>query len=156
MIFSRVLVVAVTLSAIAVRSGTAEIYRPVSVTFTYPLSTNGIQAGEVVSNFPVNIIGGYLGSVEELGLGFCYNIETYHMYGLQISGVVNVVGQDIRGVQLSGTINYALQVAGAQIGVVNVAGHVRGLQLGIVNVAGNLEGVPIGLVSVVKRGAVQR
>jgi hypothetical protein len=56
---------------------------------------------------------------------------------VQISGLANVVGTEMRGFQL-GTINYGR--------------HVKGVQLGVINVADSSSGYSIGLVNFIKKG----
>ncbi|MBN2380874.1 hypothetical protein JXM67_13835 [candidate division WOR-3 bacterium] len=134
----------------------AEVYRPVSVTFIYPLSTNGFGSGDVVSNFSLNILGGYLGSVKGCEIGGIFNIEKNHAAGLQVAGVANIVGENVVGLDIAGVANVTgkncvgLQVAsvgnfvgknvnvGQIAGVANVAmGSVQGIQIGsVANIAG--------------------
>lgn len=151
---------------------------PVSVSFFPPLSTSGVYAWKVSTNFSLNIIGGYVGAVKGCEIGSVFNIDIRGMEGCQLGGVLNVVAGDARGFQAAGVMNVVVgevrgaQLAGplnlavgdcpvqlgvtnvaigenhAQIGVVNFAGNAKGLQLGVVNVAGRNDGVPLGIVSV--------
>ncbi len=137
------IVVAVVALAIAQHAVVAKeySYRPASVSFFPPLSTNGIEAGKVSSNFSLNMIGGYLGRLSGVELGGVFNVELDDAIGYQAAGAVNVVGRDFTGVQQAGAVNVVggdvriLQMAGA----VNVAaGNVVGAQMaGAVSVAGS-------------------
>jgi hypothetical protein len=71
------------------------------------------------------------------------------MKGVQISGVVNWAGA-LEGAQV-GTVNVTGEASGLQLGVVNVGKKVNGVQLGVVNVADDVD-VPIGIVNIVKDG----
>ncbi|MBD3285403.1 hypothetical protein GF359_03175 [candidate division WOR-3 bacterium] len=155
--FNRIFTVAL-LATVLISSPVSaqEIYRPISVTFIYPLSTNGFSSGQVASNFSFNILGGYIGSVKGFELGGIFNIEKNHVAGLQIGGVANLVGENVAGLEFGGVANVAgkncvgLQVAGVgnfvgknlnigQVsGVLNTAlGSVSGFQLGgVANIAG--------------------
>ncbi len=115
-------------------------YRPASVSFFPPLSTNGIEAGDVSSSFSLNMIGGYLGRLSGIELGGVFNIELDDALGYQAAGAANVVGGNFTGVQQAGAVGIVggdvriLQQAGA----VSVAGgSVIGVQMaGAVSVAG--------------------
>ncbi len=72
------------------------------------------------------------------------------MRGGQISGAVNFA-HGLHGAQV-GVLNISGDVSGAQVGVVNLAwGKVNGAQVGVVNLANTYEsGAPVGLLSLVK------
>ena len=116
-------------------------YRPASVSFFPPLSTNGIESGDVSTSFSLNIVGGYLGRLSGVELGGVFNIESDDAFGYQAAGAVNIVGKDFTGVQQAGAVNVVggdvriLQQAGA---VSVAAGSVVGVQMaGAVSVAGS-------------------
>ncbi len=131
----------IVLSAVvAMSSADADIYRPVSVTFVPPLSTNGVQAKDVTSNFSLNIIGGIIGEVDGVEVGSIFNVDMGNLSGFQGSGIINVVGGDVHGLQTAGIINVVgNNVENAQVaGIINVTGmDADGLQAaGIANVVG--------------------
>ncbi|UCG43306.1 MAG: hypothetical protein JSU73_01420 [candidate division WOR-3 bacterium] len=135
--------------------GAGDTYRPVSVSFFPPLSTNGLDAMDVRSNFSLNIIGGWIGAVEGAELGSVFNIGQ-DVTGFQGAGVFNITGRRFKGVQTAGVFSVVgesfdiLQLAGVfnvvgdellgcqAAGVANVVGNsVRGCQVaGVANVAG--------------------
>jgi len=135
------------------------IYRPVSVSFFPPLSTNGFDGYKVLTNFSLNIIGGYVGAVQGCEIGSVFNVDTRDMQGCQLGGVLNVVAGDARGFQGAGVANVVagdLEVCQAA-GVGNfVAGDVSGAQLaGVFNfTAGEVDGLQLGGVANIAVGDV--
>ena len=67
--------------------------------------------------------------------------------GAQLGAGANLAG-DYRGLQLSGGLNLARALDGAQIGVINVGGDLHGAQIGVVNVARHARGLQLGVVNV--------
>ena len=132
------------------------VYRPASVSFFPPLSTNGMEGRRVSTGFSLNVIGGYLGRLQGAELGGVFNIEeddarwyqaagVFNIVGngftgLQQAGVVNIVGGDVNAVQMAGAVNVAGErLFGSQFaGAVNLTGAAaQGLQVaGGVNIAG--------------------
>ncbi len=74
---------------------------------------------------------------------------------LQMAGLANLTGTDVRGVQTAILLNVARRVHGVQFGLVNTARHVRGLQLGLINIADSVDGVPLGIINIVRHGYVR-
>ena len=136
--------------------GFGKTYRPVSVSFFPPLSTNGIDAMDVRTSFSLNIIGGWVGEVEGAELGSVFNIGG-DVTGFQGAGVFNITGRRFEGVQTAGVFSIVgesfdifqgagvFNVVGDRLtgcqaaGVVNVVGSsVEGCQAaGVANVAGS-------------------
>lgn len=136
--------------------GLGDVYRPVSVSFFPPLSTNGVDAMEVRSSFSLNIIGGWIGKVEGAELGGVFNIGG-DVTGFQSAGVFNITGRRFKGVQTAGVFSIVgesfdifqgagvFNIVGDELlgcqaaGVVNVVGSsVQGCQAaGVANVAGS-------------------
>ncbi len=87
--------------------------------------------------------------------GFDYSFIATHttrnFKGVQIAPV-NIVGNDLRGLQWGWVGLTGGTVTGAQIGLFNKAKRVEGLQLGFVNVTGTIHGLQIGLVNVIEQG----
>jgi hypothetical protein len=139
--------------------------RPVQVSFTPGLSSNGRMNAQVVNNFSFNVLGGYSGGVNGAELGGIFNINKKDVQYAQVAGVVNIVGGNMKGVQVAGVHNMVLDsVTGVQVGgvvnfvkgsftggqiggVINYTNHsVTGLQVaGVGNVSGReMNGVQIG------------
>jgi hypothetical protein len=87
--------------------------------------------------------------------GFDYSFVATHttrnFKGVQLAPV-NIVGNDLRGLQWGWVGLVGGNVTGAQIGLFNKAKHVEGLQLGIVNMTGTIHGLQIGLVNMIEKG----
>jgi hypothetical protein len=110
------------------------------------ISTQGKNDKFTTSNFSLNLLGGYTGSVNGLELGGWFNIDKHDLKGLQAAGWFNVVYGDVKGLQMGGWFNGAKNnVTGAQFGgLVNYANkNVNGMQMaGIYNhVAGSFNGL---------------
>ncbi len=109
------------------------------------ISTQGKKDKFTTSNFSLNLLGGYTGSVNGIELGGWFNIDKHNLKGMQTAGWFNIVYGDVKGLQLAGWFNGAKSdVTGAQFGgLVNYANkNVNGMQIaGIYNhVAGNFNG----------------
>lgn len=144
------------------------INRPFQLSFIYPLSTNGLQAGRVSNNFSINILGGFNGGLKGVEFGGLYNVIKKDTYGAQFAGLGNVVAGTAHGAQFGGLFNIsangmnAVQFAGlinvstresngGQVaGLVNVAtGNMKGAQIGgLVNFARKLNGLQLGFVNI--------
>lgn len=116
-------------------------HRPFQFTFLFPpLSTNGVNNGEIINDVSLNLLIGVSGGVEKFELGGLINIDQYYVHGVQLAGFGNTVGGHTSGAQLSGFYNVTgSHLSGFQgSGFVNVAGGtVTGAQAtGFVNVAG--------------------
>jgi hypothetical protein len=89
--------------------------------------------------------------------------------GVQAAGVASWVQGAMRGVQVSGAVNFAERitgpqisvvniadtVSGAQVGVVNIARTVTGTQIGVVNISRQISGIPFGLITIAENGRQQ-
>jgi hypothetical protein len=141
------------------------IQRPVQLSLVPRLSTNGALNSQVTNKFSVNIIGGYSGGLEGVGLGGVFNIDRRKAIGFQAAGVANIAGDTVAGVQMAGVYNRALdsmkgvQAAGAvnvarnlkgvQLsGAVNLANHANGAQLGVINITRHLKGFQLGVINI--------
>jgi hypothetical protein len=136
------------------------VHRPISLTFIPPLSTNGFEAGDVVSEVSIGIIGDYIGAVRGCQAASVFGILSAPSSGVQAAGAIAVAAARFRGVQASGAVNISAgpfelaQLAGA----VNIAaGEFGGAQLaGGVNVSGNLlQGAQVAGGANVSGGLVQ-
>ncbi|MEM9831598.1 MAG: secretin and TonB N-terminal domain-containing protein [Bacteroidota bacterium] len=92
--------------------------RPLHIGFIYPLSTNGIKAGQYVNRVSLHALIGYsagLDGIEASGLG---NVENDFVDGAQFAGFFNLVKNRVEGVQGAGFLNLnggalkGLQLAG--------------------------------------------
>ena len=130
-------------------------HRRFHVGLVYPISTNGLQAGQMVNQVSVHLLAGYaagLKGVEFSGLG---NLENNFVQGAQFAGFFNIVKHRVSGVQAAGFVNInGGDTQGAQLsGYVNIgAGSVTGVQAtGFVNIAtASFQGVQLsGFVNLV-------
>ena len=144
-------------------------WRPIQVSFFYPLCTNGFEASSYANNLSISFIEGRSRSVNGLALAGCVNTVKADgrgllmagilnavygpMSGVQLAGLVNIAGTASRGIQLAGLVNVARDFSGLQLaGLVNVAHTVRGVQLaGLINVADSSD-FPIGFINLIKNG----
>lgn len=144
-------------------------WRPIQVSFFYPLCTNGFEASSCANNLSISFIEGRSRSVNGLALAGCVNTvkadsrglprvgdsecSVWTMSGVQLAGLVNIAGTASRGIQLAGLVNVARDFSGLQLaGLVNVAHTVRGVQLaGLINVADSSD-FPIGFINLIKNG----
>ncbi|KYP15046.1 MAG: hypothetical protein A1D16_01250 [Flavihumibacter sp. CACIAM 22H1] len=123
--------------------------RPVQVSFTPGLSSNGKMNAQVVNNFSFNILGGYSRGINGAEIGGVFNLNKEEVKYVQVAGVLNIVGGNMKGLQIGGVHNMVLDsVKGVQVGgVVNfVRGSFTGAQIGgVVNYTNQaVEGVQIG------------
>ncbi|WP_022933115.1 caspase family protein [Treponema bryantii] len=94
------------------------------------------------SLFSVGIIGALDKNIYAIQHSNVMNIVSNNLNGLQLSGVFNIAGQ-VRGAQVTGVFNTSGDVSGAQVaGVFNTAKDVNGIQTaGLFNVAQKVNGV---------------
>lgn len=120
-----------------------------------PISSNGVNSGEITNIISLNLIGGYSAGNKAFELGCVWNASRDYTRGLQIAGLINYSGNSDNSIQISGLGNIAvfgkspLQIGG----LFNVADRVNGVQVsGLVNVARNVKGVQIGLINYMENG----
>lgn len=123
--------------------------RPVQISLTPGLSSNGRMNPQVVNNFSFNVFGGYSGGVNGFELGGLFNLDKKDMKYAQIGGLFNLVGGNMHGFQVGGLQNTVLDDAGGlQVGGINnfVRGQFSGVQIGgVVNFTNkSFEGLQIG------------
>lgn len=94
------------------------------------------------SLFSVGIIGALDKNIYAIQHSNVMNIVSNNLNGLQLSGVFNIAGQ-VRGAQVTGVFNTSGDVSGAQVaGVFNTAKDVNGIQTaGLFNVAQKVNGL---------------
>lgn len=132
-------------------------YSPFQLSLTPGLSTHGFFDSQVVNRFSLNIIGGSTAGVAGTELAGAFNVNQYDMQGAQFSGLLNVVGGNVRGLHVAGGGNVVLHnVYGTQLaGVWNNADTLaKGIQVaGGMNFVKQAHGLQIAGVSNVSRHA---
>jgi hypothetical protein len=126
--------------------------RPYQVSLIPGVSTNGKMSGQVITNFSLNILGGYTGGTNGIEIGGLFNIDKKNVRFLQAGGLVNIVGGNVLGLQAAGLNNTVLgSVTGLQAaGIYNFSRRdVIGFQAaGIHNhVADSIKGIQVAGVS---------
>lgn len=120
---------------------TAYKVRPFHFGFIYPLSTNGLEAGQYVNNFSMHVLAGYAAGLDGLEFAGLANIEKDYVKGIQFAGIGNLTGHHVDGIQFSGIANISGgDVEGAQFaGILNTtAGISKGAFFaGVGNLTGN-------------------
>lgn len=116
--------------------------------FVPMVGTNGTNSGNVVSDYSLNLLGGYTAGTNKLEMAGLFNINRGAMLGVQLAGLFNQVGGKVDGVQLAGLFNSNLDsVKGVQLaGVANFStGPVDGVQIaGVANFSPKkVEGVQV-------------
>ena len=76
------------------------------------------------------------------------NAAAKNSNGLQLTALLNIAGNENRGVRLAGLSNVNVKNKGVQFGFLNFTCRNNGLQLGIGNIANQGDGVQLGLVNV--------
>lgn len=109
------------------------------------LSTNGL----ITNHFSLNILSGYSKGIQGLEIGGILNIVKEEMNGVQIAGISNLVGGNVNGLQIGGIANLnKSHFNGFQISsITNInGGYTYGVQFtGIGNyVHGGFKGLQIG------------
>ncbi len=95
---------------------------PLAITFVPPMSTNGMQAPEIVNKTSLNILAGTSRGLDGFEVGSLVNVEKEFVNGVQIAGLSNIVGKNVKGVQVAGLTNSSSGYAeGVQVsGLTNV------------------------------------
>ena len=108
----------------------------------------GMQGAGVINYSAGQIDGMQAAGVINIASGIKYNSKLF-----QASGVANIsLSHNLIGMQVSGVLNAANNITGAQIGLVNIAKNVKGTQIGLINIADTIDGVAIGLLSFSRNG----
>ncbi|XXT14448.1 hypothetical protein WME94_29795 [Sorangium sp. So ce429] len=113
------------------------------------VGSSSFTGTNVVRHYSLNLVGGYTAGVTGVELGAGVDISSSFMCGAQLSAAANLVLGPARGAQLTGGLNLAMSLRGAQAGPINVVtGPVDGVQGGVLNVAGPVDGVQGGAVNI--------
>lgn len=138
-------------------------YKPVQLSFVYPLSTHGLKASQSNFHFSMNALIGKTGSIYGAEFGGLANINlgriegaqfaglanlnATSLTGAQFAGLINKVNGEVHGFQAAGLANHASGIAeGAQIsGLLNKTKRLQGAQLsGVANMAyGDVQGTQL-------------
>ncbi len=105
---------------------------------TYPLSTNGANAGLYTNRVSIHALSGLSLNEEAFCASGIASVITQNAHGMVASGVVNVIGGNVSGLAAAGVYNYTgKNVHGVQAaGVLNMANTVSGIQAaGFANLA---------------------
>ena len=128
-------------------SAQSDSIRPFHIGLVYPVSSNGLKAGEISNRFSLHAIAGVSKNEMALAVSGAANIIRQDANGAVISGVINLAGNDANGVQIAGFANVIKnKVSGAQIaGFMNLSGSAKGAQIaGFTNlVKGDADGLQI-------------
>ncbi|HYK77088.1 MAG TPA: hypothetical protein VEV16_08930 [Daejeonella sp.] len=116
--------------------------RPLHVGFFYPISSNGVNAGEFGNTFSMHAFVGLSREEKALTMAGFSNIINDKATGLQMAGFSNYVRNKTLGVQMSGFTNTTGSLDGAQLsGFVNTSREVNGGQFaGFTNIATDVKG----------------
>lgn len=104
----------------------------------------------------LSLVAGHHRSLAGLDIGLLGNELDAGLRGIQISGLVNIVGYSDGGIQAAVLLNGSRQdFCGAQLGSVlnRVDGELAGLQIALVNRASVLSGLQVGLFNSVETGS---
>ncbi len=79
---------------------------PFSICLVPPISTNGMNAGNCINQFSINIFGGYSAGLAGVEFAGFSNTERDFVKGAQFAGFVNLVNGEFTGFQFSGFGNF--------------------------------------------------
>ncbi len=152
---------AITLLAVNAQAQTeTEKNRPAHIGLIYPLSTNGINAGECSNDISIHAIGGLSASENAFCISGVINVVKEEADGFIAAGVCNIIQDRANGAQLAGFMNYIKNDAtGAQLaGFMNCTGNASGGQIaGFANMAtGDVTGTQVaGFMNVARDADIQ-
>lgn len=127
-------------------------YRPIQISLTPRLSTNGHFSTRLVNDYSLNLLGGYTGGVNYIEIGGLFNINKKNAQYVQAAGLFNAVGGRVKGFQAAGLSNIDMDTAeGFQAAGINnyTKGAFSGFQAGGVHnhVIKNMDGLQIAGIS---------
>lgn len=146
----------------------------VHIGLMYPVSTNGVHAGDYTNIFSIHAIAGVSGNEKAFCASGVGNVVFYDANGLAAAGFINYIGNDANGAQLAGFINCVgnnasgLQAAGftninkGNVDGVQVAGFYNHAQNadaqigGFINTAADVDGAQVaGFINIADDAPVQ-
>jgi len=114
--------------------------KPFQASVVPGVSTQGKMSGQVVSNFSLNLLGGYTAGVKGFEIAGVFNLNKKDVRYLQFAGIFNMSGGSVTGLQIGGLQNTVLKnLKGFQVAGINnfVKGNTEGVQIaGIGNIGG--------------------
>lgn len=126
--------------------------KPVQIAWITPISINKFS-DSITYNASINILAGYNHAIKGAEIGSLINVTRSDAKYVQLSGLINWVGQKSTGVQAAGIFNRSENLQGAQIsGLINSSQTTNGLQLaGFANQTSDLKGVQVsGMINYAK------
>jgi hypothetical protein len=119
------------------------IFRKAQFSLVPKVSTNALLTGNVSNDVSINLLAGYVQSVNKFEAGALVNIVRFDVTGVQMAGLGNVVGRRVHGAQFAGLFNAVTEVEGLQMaGIINSTRRMSGMQMaGVVNTTGNSFGL---------------
>lgn len=76
--------------------------RPYNIGFIHPISSNGMEAGNIVNRFSLHLLAGYSAGLDGVEFSGIANIEKDFVHGAQFAGFSNMVGNYVDGAQFAG------------------------------------------------------
>lgn len=145
----RSLLAASLLAALAAGAPARAADKPIQLAVFDPVQL--VPDTQSVSGLRLTLV--YSRNVDVTGFDYSFiaTHTTRNFRGVQIAPV-NIVGQNMVGLQWGWVGLTGGTVHGAQLGIFNKAKRVEGLQLGLVNMTGTIHGLQIGLVNVIEQG----
>ncbi|HEX5168611.1 MAG TPA: STN and carboxypeptidase regulatory-like domain-containing protein [Cyclobacteriaceae bacterium] len=114
------------------------LYSEFQVSFVPFVGTHHMLSGNVISDYSINILGGYTFGVRRLEVGGIFNIDRGDVQHAQVAGVFNAVNGNVKGFQGAGNVNLVRgRIDGVQMaGTMNInLGGIEGPQFaGILNI----------------------
>lgn len=130
-----------------VKNVTDTLFKRVQISFLPFIGTNKLLTANTANDFSFNILAGFTQEVKRLEVGGILNIVRENVKSVQLSGVGNIVGGSTKGLQAAGTFNIVRgNVEKVQLGgIFNiVGGSVTGFQAGgTFNVCNTIKGLQL-------------
>ncbi len=125
------LVLIFTISIYSLAVFAQDTIRPIHVGLVYPVSSNGVKAGDYTNRFSLHVIAGVSANETAFSMSGAASIVRHDANGVIITGGVNLIGNNATGLQLAGFSNMIKNEAkGTQIsGFLNLAGSAKGAQI---------------------------
>ncbi len=135
----------------------AQEHQRAHVGFTYPLSSNGIQAPHMSNSFSLHALIGVSGGENGAAISGLATIVNGTQKGVLISGLTNITTDTAKGAAIAGLTNINNDLNGAQIaGLVNVADSLKGCQIaGLSNISNTATTQIAGLWNISKSSKLQ-
>jgi hypothetical protein len=92
------------------------VFKSVQFSLLPSLSTNRFVGGNVVNHVSINLLAGYVQGVKGVEFGGLLNMVKEDARYAEFAGIGNVVGNQVKGVQVGGIFNTAREVNGVQLG----------------------------------------